>query len=72
MVTAKVLKDDDGLIKGEIYEVEYISMGQSYSSIYLKNPKEGTKNPFNSVIFNFYENEKKINIFKDRRFNPYI
>lgn len=72
MVKAKVVRNEDGLIKGEVYEVEDISMGQSYTSIYLKNPKEGTKNPFNSVFFKFYENGKKLDIFSDRRFNPYI
>lgn len=72
MVKAKVVRNEDGLTKGEIYKVEHISMGQSYTSIYLINPKEGTKNPFNSVYFEFYENKKKLDIYSDRRFNPYI
>lgn len=72
MITAKVTRNEDGLNKDELYEVEHISMGQSYTSIYLKTPKDGTNNPFNSVIFDFYENNKKLNIYKDRRFNPYI
>jgi hypothetical protein len=38
MITAKVTRDDDGLNKDEVYEIEYISMGQSYTSIYLKAP----------------------------------
>lgn len=63
---------NEGLNKGEVYEVTYISMGQSFTSIYLTNPKEGSKNPFNSVMFKFYENNKKLDIFSDNRFNPYL
>lgn len=72
MIIAKVIKSEDGLIEGEEYEVRYISMGQSYTSISLENPKIGTSNPFNSVIFDFFENGKKLDIFEDRRFNPYL
>lgn len=72
MITAKVIRDEDGLTKDEVYEIKKISMGQSYTSIYLKTPKEGTKNPFNSVIFDFYENDEELNIFSDHRFNPYL
>lgn len=50
------------------YEVRNISIGQSHTSIYLK----GFNGSFNSVIFEFYENGKELNIFKDKRFNPYI
>lgn len=72
MITAKVLKDYDGLNKDEIYEVKHISMGQSYTSIYLKVPKDDTKNPFNSVIFDFYENGEELDIYSDHRFNSYL
>jgi len=72
MITAKVTRDEDGLKIDEVYEVRYISMGQSYTSIYLETPKEGTKNPFNSVIFEFYEDDEELDIFSDHRFNPYL
>lgn len=72
MITVKVIRDEDGLNKDEVYEVEHISMGQSYTSIYLSNPKVGTKNPFNSVMFDFFEDDKELDIFSDRRFNPYF
>lgn len=69
---AKVVRSEDGLSIGEEYVVDGISMGQSYTYITLMNPKQGTKNPFNSVIFDFYEDGKKINIYKDKRYNPYL
>ena len=72
MITAKVIIDKDGLKIDELYEVSHISMGQSYTSIYLEKPKEGTKNPFNSVIFEFYEHGEELDIYSDSRFNPYL
>ena len=72
MITARVTRDEDGLKIGELYEVSHISMGQSYTSIYLETPKEGTKNPFNSVIFEFYEYGEELDIYSDSRFNPYL
>lgn len=56
------------LIEGEFYEVSNISMGQSYTSIYLIGFKDG----FNSVQFEFYEDDKPLDIYSDRRFNLYI
>lgn len=53
---------------GKLYEVENIYMGQSNTSILLK----GRKGCYNSVYFDFYEGDKLIDIFKDKRFNPYI
>lgn len=53
---------------GKMYEVEEISMGQSYTSIDLKNRIRS----YNSVIFEFYEGDKQIDIYSDKRFNPYI
>jgi hypothetical protein len=50
------------------YEVDRIEMGQSHTSVYLKE----FSRPFNSVLFDFYEDGTEINIFKDCRFNPYI
>jgi len=72
MLIAKVIRDEDGLNIGEEYEVDYISMGQSYTSIILLNLKEGVKNPFNSVIFKFYENNEELDIYSDSRYNPYM
>ena len=72
MILAKVTRNEDGLNIGEVYEVSHISMWQSYTSIYLETPKEGTKNPFNSVIFDFYENDEELDIYSDPRFNPYL
>lgn len=50
------------------YKLDHVSMGQSNTAIYLKDFEIG----FNSVHFDFYENGKIIDIFKDARFNPYI
>lgn len=72
MLIAKVIRDEDGLNIGEEYEVDYISMGQSHTSIILLNLKEGVKNPFNSVIFKFYENNEELDIYSDSRYNPYM
>lgn len=57
-----------GLVLGAFYDVTNIIMGQSNTAIYLA----GYEQPFNSVHFEFFENNKQVDIFKDRRFNPYI
>lgn len=58
-----------GLKEKEKYEVDYISMGQSYTSIYLK----GIEGNFNSVQFEFQEpNGAPVNIYRDPRYNPYL
>lgn len=57
-----------GLKVGERYEVEDIIMGGSSTSIFLKDI-EGS---FNSVQFEFEENNMPINIFEDPRYNPYL
>lgn len=57
-----------GLKMGERYEVEHVSMGQSSTSVYLKDI-EGV---FNSVQFEFEEDNEPINIFKDPRYNLYL
>ena len=49
------------------FEVEEISMGQSYTTIYLKGFKKG----FNSVHFKFYKDGKSLDIYADPRYNPY-
>lgn len=75
MITAKVIREsqDDEWLKhdleyGKMYEVEDIDMGQSYTSVYLKD----MRNPYNSVIFEFYEDGKSLDIYRDTRFNPYV
>jgi len=80
MVTAKFVYPENGypsdvekskkagLVVGSDYPVSNISVGQSYTNVSLEN-FPGT---FNSVQFEFYEDGEPINIFRDRRFNPYI
>ena len=68
-------EDDQEQIKnlnfkvGDKFEVENISIGQSYASLTLK---EFPKQSFNSSNFSFEEDGKKLNIFNDKRFNPYL
>ena len=76
MITAKCINNVDPWTKnkekklkvGKEYEVKHISMGGSYTSIYLV----GNPYSYNSIMFEFYENGEPINIYKDRRFNPYL
>lgn len=75
MVKAKCIKNIDpwgdkptDLIVGEMYEVESVSMGQSYTDVYLVGKNSG----YNSVMFEFYEDGKSLDIYSDARFNPYI
>lgn len=56
-----------GLKVGEKYEVEDLSMGQSHTSVYLKN----IKGVFNSVQFEFEEDGKPIDIFDSPKYNQY-
>ena len=75
MITVKCINDkspwpeeDLPLFKGLFYDVDHIDMGQSFTWVYLKNiPK-----PFNSLCFEFYEDDIPLDIFKDKRFNPYL
>ncbi len=80
MVTAKLVWPDNGskfdvekvkesgMVVGCEYPVDTISMGQSHTNIYLS----GFKGVFNSVHFEFFEDGNPLDIFRDRRFNPYI
>ena len=75
MITAKCIKNIDpwgdrqtDLEVGKEYEVKGISMGGSYTSIFLKD-KKGS---YNSIMFEFYEDGEPLDIYKDRRFNPYL
>lgn len=53
----------------KLYEVEYVEMGQSYTSIYLLN----IDCAFNSVNFEFYdEDSNNVNIFSMPEYNPYL
>ena len=75
MVTAKCIKNIDpwgnvlmNLTVGKVYTVKWISMGPSYTSVYLENKTRG----YNSILFEFFEDGKPLDIYSDKRFNPYI
>lgn len=53
---------------GKEYTVSDVSMGQSYTSIFLKE----IPGCFNSVNFDFFKDGKPHNIYKDPEYNPYI
>lgn len=57
------------LVLNQKYEVKHIEMGQSNTSVYLK---DFPNKVFNSVQFIFIENNKLINIYEDPRYNPYL
>ena len=58
-----------GFKEGDKFEVDYIDMDGSSTSIYLKDfPNQ----PFNSVFFEFEENGEELDIYDDTRFNPYL
>jgi hypothetical protein len=56
-----------------MYEVDLIDMGSSSTDILLKGFNDrDSKSWFNSVCFEFYEDDKEIDIYSDKRFNPYM
>ena len=58
-----------GFKEGDKFEVEYIDMDGSSTSIYLKDfPNQS----FNSVFFEFEEDGEELDIYDDTRFNPYL
>lgn len=59
---------DLGFKVGDCISVNNINIGQSSTSIYL----EGFEGSFNSIFFNFKEDGKDINIYSDKRYNPYL
>lgn len=64
-----------GLVVGDSYFVEYISMGQSYTDIYLRGYGDKLSDGFNSVYFEFFEDAEctiHIDIYSDARTNPYL
>ena len=59
---------DLGIKVGDRFTIRSIDMGQSSTSIYLIEHS----GHFNSVFFDFEENNEKLNIYVDSRFNPYL
>ena len=57
-----------GFKVGDRIPVCDINMGQSSTSIYL----EDYQGSFNSVFFIFEEDGKELDIYGDRRYNPYL
>lgn len=54
---------------GDMFEVEYVSMGQSYTTIVDKKDGEG----YNSVYFEFYDsNGDEVDIYRNPYYNPYL
>lgn len=79
MLIAKFVNPDDGtrydvlkanslLTVGYEYQVTDLYMGLTHTEIYLA----GFVEPFNSVHFDFYENGREIDIFRDARYNPWL
>ena len=76
MVIAKVINNIDpfseikykGLIKGKEYPVKSIDMSLSFTLVELT----GIFYLINSVCLKFFENGKEIDIYSDKRFNPYL
>lgn len=54
---------------GKLYKVSHVNMGQSFTYIYLS---DYYKHAFNSVHFEFEEDGKSIDIYRDPRYNPYM
>lgn len=56
------------LIPGHEYQVTDLYMGSCHTEIWLA----GFVEPFNSVQFDFYEDGREIDIYRDRRYNPWL
>lgn len=65
---SKKKAQEQGLVLNEKYEVVSVNMGSFYTNILLK----GYNIHFNSVQFDFEEDGEPIDIYSDRRFNPYL
>jgi hypothetical protein len=80
MIYAKCIENEGPVSKrkypleiGKMYEVDLIDMGSSSTDILLKGFNDrDSKSWFNSVCFEFYEDDKEIDIYSDKRFNPYM
>ena len=57
------------LVLNQTYEVDYVSMGQSYTSITLK---DFPNRHFNSVSFDFYHDDELIKLQDFPEYNPYL
>ena len=76
MVIARVINNIDpfseikykGLIKGKEYSVKSIDMSSSFTLVELT----GIFHLINSVCLKFFENDKEIDIYSDKRFIPYL
>lgn len=70
---AKVVRQADQFVKhdlvvGDVYHVDFIDMDRWYTDIYIA----GKPSPYNSVIFEFYENGDPIDIYNDPKYNPFM
>lgn len=74
MLFAECISNEDCFEKceelsvGTRYEVDFISMGQRYTTIYLIGHKHG----FNSVLFEFYDENELVDIYKSSKYNSYL
>ena len=66
--TPEAEKPDSPLVLNQFYEVAAVNMGQSYTSIGLKDfPNKS----FNSVSFDFYHDDEQIYLPDFPEYNPY-
>ena len=78
MIYAKCIENEAPVSKrkypleiGKKYEVDTIDMGAYHTDILLKGfNSRDSKSWFNSVCFEFYEDDKEIDIYNDKQFNP--
>lgn len=76
MITAKCIssiepwsgKPYKSIEVGKEYEVKSIDMGSFMTYILLTNIFTW----FNSICFDFFEDGKPLDIYEDKRFNPYL
>lgn len=76
MITAKCIQKSNpdypllkhDLVVSQMYEVDSIDMGSCHTYVYLKDRPYS----YNSVYLEFYEDLEPLDIFNDKRFNPYI
>ena len=57
-----------GLVVGQKYLVDYVTMGQSHSTVYLEDI-----GGFNSVMFDYKDgNGNEVHILENPEWNPYL